>query len=796
MSLSPRLLILVIPAFACALVSPASGQTTAIDKLKAMGGDLDALDAKNKKDKDRPPFEFFRSQITPFDVLPYVKRNHWSTLNMEMQANLADYDGYLQTSSETGGRSQIRLFDMPHAMIFRREARLQKEQRSKLGLQIMMPEFMKELSLELTRPDAIRPEALSAVPLMRLETHQMIIPILSPEPSLYGSWTRFQATLPTSGDRDTGSIEIEKQRYYRLVLPQTPKPALSSHPLTWTNTSHLVWDSLTPESLNSGQQQALIDWLHFGGQLIIIAAGPTSIAPLQDSFLRDYLPATASGKNATLSEADLKGLSDQYPPPLWPAEFDETLGVSGIRRNQDSLPPRYKPPEPIRPAAAKPVFVAGLEPKPGATVIPLGDPGGHPLGVEWRVGRGRVLMLAVNPNDPAFSAWLGMDSLVRRVFLRRVEEPQNPGTDRRIYGFLSGPELTWFRLIGRDLGAQSVPDVDPGDPNNPIRHEPVAAWLDTQSELPVKCRTALELASGITIPASTFVLKVILAYILVLVPLNWMVCRFVFRRRELAWVAVPILALGFAVAVERAAAYDMGFDSDCTEIDVLELQGPYPRGHLSRFAAIYSTGRDRYTIAYPNDPSALALPLNMKRAMRGEDSAESVFESFPEPALKGFQVQPRSLSMFRAEAIVNLPGGIVYSGNASSGKIENGTNLDLHDAALIDIKTGERTVLGTIGAGESVNVRGANPGTKAKPATVGWTDPSPFLKMVEAYRSGTPEERGELRLVAWAPDPHPGQKMTPKVDRHRGFRLIVAHLQYGPPPDPGGVDYYKPVAAH
>ena len=50
----------------------------------------------------------------------------------------------------------------------------------------------------------------------------------------------------------------------------------------------------------------------------------------------------------------------------------------------------------------------------------------------------------------------------------------------------------------------------------------------------------------------------------------------------------------------------MGFDSACTEIDLLELQGAYPRAHLNRFTALYSTGRNRYAISYPEDPSALS----------------------------------------------------------------------------------------------------------------------------------------------------------------------------------------------
>ena len=72
-------------------------------------------------------------------------------------------------------------------------------------------------------------------------------------------------------------------------------------------------------------------------------------------------------------------------------------------------------------------------------------------------------------------------------------------------------------------------------------------------------------------------LKVILAYLLAVVPLNWLVCRYVLAGRRSgpgSW--CPMLALGFAIGVERLAAYDMGYDSACDEIDLLEIHGGYP----------------------------------------------------------------------------------------------------------------------------------------------------------------------------------------------------------------------------
>ena len=84
---------------------------------------------------------------------------------------------------------------------------------------------------------------------------------------------------------------------------------------------------------------------------------------------------------------------------------------------------RYQAPVPIRPAPKRPLYLSVLKPKPGASTIPLGEASPHLLAVEQRVGRGRITMLAINPNEESLLAWPGLDTLVRRVVLRRPEEP-------------------------------------------------------------------------------------------------------------------------------------------------------------------------------------------------------------------------------------------------------------------------------------------------------------------------------------------------------------------------------------
>src|SRR5262249_21281076 len=65
-----------------------------------------------------------------------------------------------------------------------------------------------------------------------------------------------------------------------------------------------------------------------------------------------------------------------------------------------------------------------------------------------------------------------------------------------------------------------------------------------------------------------------------------------------------------------------------------------------------------------------------------------------------------------------------------------------------------------------------------------------YLEKLRDYKPFGPEDRNEIRLVAWVDGEHPGELITPKVDRHRGFRLVVVHLDYGNLPSPSEGLYY------
>jgi hypothetical protein len=825
------LMILLAGMLGAAIPGAALAQLSSTDEERLqILSDPDALKKKLEKDKSRASFEFFRSQVAPFDVLPLLKPHQWSTVWLEVRANYENYDGSLQFLP-------VPLVGMPQEVVYAREARLVKEQRARLGMQVMLPRVPKEkeLNVELLQPGAIRYDELWQVPVRLLPPAQMLVVVLSKESAnQYASWSRLPSTVPAGSDREDPAT-LDLQRYYHMVLPEeADKPFLSPQPLTWAPISHIIWDGLPPDSLSVSHQQALLDWLHWGGQLVLIGgAGPT-FSIFRESFLGDYLPADPTGENALLGEAELKPLAEAYPPSVLP-----TLPLEQDRANPRATPmpepfmPTGRPYQraaPIQPPKGRPIFVTGLRRHPGSSTIPLGEGSPHLLAVEARVGRGRVTMLTINPTDPSLVSWPGLDTLIRRVVFRRPEEAASgpsfsgPGQGPQPDAQLEGPDLSWYRITSRDAGAEadakrirasqaarSAPQ--PTNPYGPpsasaqpvnqgsltssaeeaaLGRAGVAEWRDTTA-LPRLCRDILEKASGITVPSSQFVLKVILAYILAVVPLNWLVCRLLLNRREWAWVVVPLLALGFAIGVERVAAYDMGYDSACDEIDLLEVQGAYTRAHLSRFAALYTTGRAKYAIAYPNEPTALALPFNNERSIGGEDVSTAVWQSYPVPALQNFSVQPRSLAMFRGEQMLGISGPIVLEEDQTGRKIVNRSDLELRDAVLVDFPgPGKRleSYLGTIAPGAAVELGGKQPGPVPDRA-LGHEgpDPAPLLAELRTTWEDRPENYGELRLVAWMPQPVGGQIFEPALDRHRGMTAVLVHLRQGNPPSPEGPRY-------
>jgi hypothetical protein len=206
------------------------------------------------------------------------------------------------------------------------------------------------------------------------------------------------------------------------------------------------------------------------------------------------------------------------------------------------------------------------------------------------------------------------------------------------------------------------------------------AWND-YSGVANSVRDALKDAAGITIPKAGFVFRVLAAYLVVLVPINWLVFRMM-RRVEWAWVAAPMIAIIGAVAVVRLAQLDIGFARSRTEIATLEIQGDYPRAHLTRYSALYTSLSTSYDLEF-EDPTALAQPFPAQRGQHSTLLPVHFYQEDGRMRLGGFQVDSNSTGMVHSEQMFELGGAMRLSEDASGGmQLTNNTSISLRDVGV------------------------------------------------------------------------------------------------------------------
>jgi hypothetical protein len=592
--------------------------------------------------------------------------------------------------------------------------------------------------------------------------------------------------------------EQARTRSYQVVLvkPENGKYAIPRSMLTMTATAVMVWDDVSLDEMDQDQQTAIVDWLHWGGQLII--SGPSSWSRLQNSFLSKYLPAT-SADAAEFGTQDFKELSDKWHVP-------------------DRTKPNERAPLDI---VGAPIGGLKFKLSEGGQWLPsTGE-----LVAERQVGRGRVVVTGFPMREPRIFRWKYFSNFLSTGLLRRppreihvAEGVAVQSWDGRWGSFDQDPRLhSNFRIMSRDLSNSS--EANPSDSNN-VASRPTfnaklstddsdletmrwggnsAAWND-YSGVAVQARTALRRAAGIELPDRWTIIYLISAYLLVLVPVNWLVFR-VLGRLEYAWVAAPILALVAVGVVTRVARLDIGFARRNTEISLLELHGGHNRGHLTRYVALYTSLSTNYSVEFPESGSVV-LPFgdinrNQRRAVADIRNLRTNFGTSSGVVLEPLTVYSNSTEMLHAEQMVALGGGISLepTSDGKDWKLMNASELELKAAVIlrnegkslsyawldeVEGKTAkairfepmsEETLMGHWkGRPETWVPEKANelPIEESESLWVGGV-------LAELLRK-SPLVPGQTRLFAYT-DSRPGElSIVPKEDQFEGRCVVVAHL--------------------
>jgi hypothetical protein len=755
-----------------------------------------AADEDNKISRPIDPFLFGAFTLRPSEtdrVESGLKPGHWTTGTLEARANFDDFRGDLVTEMVPLGGESADPTHRDSVLHSSRPAILPKMQKKLLDLAVYTPVLapQRQLATKLQSPGG-RDVWNARELLTLLPAEQFYLTVLTADVDDYRYLHSLDSIWAPRGSLDDRGA----QAHYRVLLPKVTAAApLPDQALYWTNTAVVLWDGFDPKLLSASQQQAMLDWLHWGGQLIV--SGPGSLEMLRDSFLDAALPATA-GESWELHEETLAPLARVSPDPSKALRI--TQPWTGQHLN----------------TSRRDAFV----------LVETGDH--EPLIVERQVGRGRTVVTAFRLSQRGLIDWPNYDALFNSVLLRRASRRFVASLENRVgVAWADGvvedsSRVSRLRFFSRDAGRPEVPK--PTTENSPWTHglptrryptatephtspfdfEPqlaqasgVATW-DDQSLVSQAARETLKEAASITVPRAKFVLSMLASYILVLVPLNWIICR-TMGRVELAWLTAPVIALVFGVLVVRMAQLNIGFDSSATEVGIVELQGDYPRAHVTRYALLYTSLSTDYTIELAN-PSAVALPFataanpfvrpgRVAATLRQEPSTGA--SDVAPLELQGLAVSSNATGMIHTEEMYPLDGSLrlIRAGDASTFQLQNGTGLRLHDAVIVENRE-LRSRLGTIEPGAETAVKLASRAVvaeqdAARRETVenggdATLRPIELAELMNVARRTAGAD--ELCLVAWTDDELPGMKIKPAPTQTRRAALVVAHLSYGSPP--------------
>ncbi|HBE68895.1 MAG TPA: hypothetical protein DDW52_12175 [Planctomycetaceae bacterium] len=683
--------------------------------------------------KDKKALDVFELQALPIDheqTLLTAKPGHWYETRQEFKSNDEDLQVVVEGTVHRG-KSEAKVPGTEFLNAYTRRTSLPKGQLRSIDLQLYVPPaavaqqadgFEAEstalrLQTELYSYPLMTPllPAADLKPARELKPHEFQFVVLCPQAESYAHLGALD--LVQWIGEDALASEQTRSYYVTLAKPREGEYPLPKSLLTMTATAVILWDAVDPETLSTDQRLALIDWLHWGGQLVV--SGPTSWSLLQDSFLSPYLPATASKANYLKTE-DFAEISDNFK-------------VEIVNRRDG---PRLN-------LGEKPMTGAEFTLAPDASWVPMTGE----LVAESTVGRGRVVMSAFPLRDPRIYNWRYYSGLVSSAFLRRpprmaMKERREQWTRQTWAAPYTGGEAdarlnSNVRILARDLAvtamrgqgegnslaqspetASSRPEVPSENPsaagsipeardsdaapvgqialNLPDTTQPgaeSAAWSQAgaswndYSGISYQASSALTSAARISLPERATILKLIGVYLLFLVPVNWLIFKLA-GRLEYAWIAAPILGLIGMVAVTRIARLDIGFARRATEIGVLELHGGHERGHLSRYVALYTSLSTNYSINLPEDGSVM-LPLsepgarsrrtggNMSRMKTNYGRSEGV-------NISPMTVLSNSTKRIHAEQMVTLEGPLSL-GARGSGElaVKNDSGVPISSALVV-----------------------------------------------------------------------------------------------------------------
>ncbi len=747
-----------------------------------------------------------------------LKPGHWYQASQKLKANYNDESLTASLSIINREKTKIPFAPNQSSVDFIRNVSLGVGQEKNVQFKFFQPEVVVSGDEPTKTPSAMKllySQRGIGTPVLDEEFqcrafagYQYNLVSLSRDPSRYTFWRGLDCIIWPSKQR----MSDERINPHRIVDLNEDEVSTQfpSRLYAMTSISHFVLNDSSVSIMSTDQQQALLDWLYFGGTIVL--NGPEAIGGIETSVMKEYAPIIKT-TNSTVSEQEL-------------ADLNTTWTIKQIQGEKLPIAP------------SRPIPKLAGELAPGAQWVKYEGINGEPLSLDGLVaeklfGQGRIVMTTFPMSDTAFLRWPSYSSFIHNAVLQKPSRDPTTGieadtkfADKKYEGSEQSPfHSTRLRLWARDLDSSTMrqrasvskkdgekvdlddlPYSDAASEFSMIKRTSLGAW-NPESTVLTNARQCLQESSGITVPKINTIMRLLIGYLIVLVPVNWLFFR-LFGRVELAWAAAPFIALAGAFFVARSVQLDVGFSRSQTSYGFLEVHSGYPRGLFSSYTALYTSLSTNYRAVYEKETGVVLPFSSTSNRNRTKSSIGRIDYWFADDAGAGMQSVPvlsNTTGLFHAEEMIDFAGKLAAEFNVEGNSIEikNGLGFSINEAGIIGVNREGKLMSGWLGTSDDgvskrcdLEIRNTdnrwrkewdrNPllgrpnYMRAEDATM-WTDQDLqdelYLgPLLDDLTNKYPLGRGEYIAIGWTDSNLGSLSITPVAKQKKQRTVVLVHL--------------------
>src|ERR1700730_8432839 len=296
-----------------------------------------------------------------------------------------------------------------------------------------------------------------------------------------------------------------------------------------------------------------------------------------------------------------------------------------------------------------PVEVATGASTPGQVWLGTGS---QPLLLERQVGAGTVTMATFDWNQDPVAGWSGNASLPRQIIARSVI---GVGSSNQNFAYATGGP--------GPLSFTSQPSIASKS----------GALSSTLGNLP-----------GLDLPSLQLTGLLVLLYVLLVGPVNYVVLG-AMRRRALAWVTVPLIAVIAAGGAYGTGVFTKGRSVQTNQVTILHLQAGWDHAYQETYTGIMAPARGDYQASIAGS-RLLISPIATNGSFGPGSGSGSIRVNVDNNGVTLPGVTAFVLGGFATEAISPAPqlaAHLQLLNGKLTGTIENHSGLAFTDAVLI-----------------------------------------------------------------------------------------------------------------